>query len=384
MPHKSCCSGCIAFAVSLATAVCPSVAPANTAVGAHPEVARDIQSRTTERDLNLDSDFAWQESVSGPLCGVFAACSAIQLLGANATPEEFVTSEYVGTCEGSSQREIIGIIEAAGYSACPLRNLSIYDLRVVGLPVVSFVRGSAVGDRYDHWVTVEATGNGVVVYDGAREPYEITTAEFLGIWSGVGVFANHKGESSPVLRIWLGRGPLFVFATGLVFAGCKLLKASAIGADQRLSVAALALLSVVLSGFGNFFLGDLKNVEAGVHAATAPFYTVVRRASLTDAVNASAEPGVMLVDARREIDHKLGSIAGSVNIPVSASPLEIQRFLRGVSKDVDIYVYCQSEHCAYDDAIAKQIASLGFKNVNVCDEGWAEYSKSLAGAVSGK
>lgn len=360
--------GTILFEIVPATSYALEMELDRASVGEH---------HTSSYARELDKGFPWREPVSGPLCGIYAACSALQLLGAKVAPEDFLSTMYVGTCGGSNQREIVAVIEDSNYDACALSNLSIYDLRVVGLPLVSFVRSKAIDDRYNHWVTVIAKNDGVVVYDGAKEPYEITVAEFLGIWSGVGVFANQRGSLSPVLLIGLARAPLFLCCSVLVYAAYRVSKSWENTSGMSPSIAVLALSTLLLCVVGNILFGDLRNCEVGISTAVAPFQTTVRETSLTEAVAESAVPTVLLVDARRQIDYEMGSIRRAVNIPISASFHDVKSFLQNVNRNVKVYVYCQSKYCAYDDAIAKQIAFLGFKNVAVCDEGWVEYNESI-------
>jgi len=126
--------------------------------------------------------------------------------------------------------------------------------------------------------------------------------------------------------------------------------------------------------------GDLIHHREGVVVATAVSRSGnFRVGTLADAAQAAARGDMLLVDARRVEDYQLGTIDGAVNIPVTASPWAMSKYLQHLDRDTPVVVFCQSAACGYDETVGTQLVSLGFTNVTVCDEGWREYRESARG-----
>ncbi|MGH7135394.1 MAG: rhodanese-like domain-containing protein [Pirellulales bacterium] len=142
-------------------------------------------------------------------------------------------------------------------------------------------------------------------------------------------------------------------------------------------VAFLCGASLLAALAGNLVFGDPLHHGKGVAAATASSEQAKYRiGTLDDARKATVSGGTLLVDARRERDYRLGTIDGAVNIPVTASVWEINKYLERIKRSTPIVVFCQSASCGYDETVARELVSLGFDDVTVCDEGWREYENS--------
>jgi len=338
--------------------------------------ASDSQ-RSAERIADRLPTADWGETLSGPLCGVYAACTAVELLGREAHPHQFITSEYVGRCGGSTAEEVANAVQKSGCHAHIITRLSALDLQLVGCPVIANVRVNPANDRFNHWVVVVPTPSGVRVYDGLQSPYEIGIGEFLGNWSGIGICAT-ADESNPLVSIWLGRASfLLIMLIGVV----AVLRNK--GFVERINqlgpvrqVVGIGALSLVFTIAGNAVFGDLLHHGKAVSVAAAPSqsrnYTL---GTLDDARKASSSSEALLIDARMADDYELGTIAGAVNIPVTASTWAINSYLEKLDRDTPIVVFCQSALCPYDETIGGQLVSLGFRNVTVCNEGYSEFKK---------
>ena len=325
----------------------------------------------------------WGDNVSGPLCGVYAACTALKMVGVNADPHDFIATRYVGNCGGSTPEEIVRVIGDSRAEACILKQLSAVDLQLLNCPLIANVRSKPAGDRFNHWIVAIPSETGVKVFDGVQQPYEITIAEFLGIWSGIGISVS-RSAVAPQASIWLGRLLLFLIVT-LIFAGVlqarpRLSKrANRFGFVKQAGV--LVAVSIAMAFVGNTIFGDLTNHWRGVATAAAPVHQNYRVGTLDDIRKASDSSKTLLVDARREEDFKLGSVESAVNIPITASTWEIKRYLKNLDRTTPIVIFCQSAYCAYDETVAAELASLGFIDLTVCSEGWVEYKKLAMAAV---
>ncbi len=341
---------------------------------------RDGRDETKPRVASLLGNPNWGKTFSGPLCGVYAACTAIKLIGMEADPRKFLTSKYVGNTKGSSPEEVSQVVKDAGARADILSGLSAFDLRLIDCPLIANVRTSPKTPRFDHWVVVIPTTTGMMIYDGVKKPYNVHTSEFLGIWNGIGICLTRDGPT-PLLFIWVGR--ILVLVTIVLFLFFSLRGRGFLAWVGRSSnhqqVFGLFFASLILFVPGNLLFGDLLHHGKGVKVATASSEAAnYRIGTLDDVKKASASSDMLLVDARREQDYRLGTIEGAVNIPVTASHWEIEDFVKELPRDTPIVVFCQSASCQFDETIASELTSLGFHNLRVCREGWAEFQKLQA------
>lgn len=319
----------------------------------------------------------WGRHLSAPLCGVYAACTAVELVGLKADPRDFVTTRYVGRCGGSSPQELERMVEACGARASTMSRLSVVDLRLMESPIIAYVRPNPDTDRFNHWVTALPSGSHVMIFDELREPFEVSHAEFLGVWSGIGICVTRDG--APLSSVWWARASLLLptLILAVVAVQCRWFLAIVAKASVLKQVAGLFGASLIAALAGNFVFGDPLHHGQGVAAATAASQQAKYRVgTLDDARKASVNRDALLVDARRERDYRLGTIDGAVNIPVTASVREIDQYVKRVHRSTPIVVFCQSASCGYDETVAKQLVSLGFANVTVCDEGWREYDEN--------
>lgn len=323
----------------------------------------------------------WRGNLGGPLCGIYSACSALELVGVSADPKNFVTSRYIGNGGGSSAAELVRLVNDAGGGVHALSRLSSFDLWMTKVPLVANVRVSPSSDRFDHWVVALWNDGGVVLHDGVQKPHKFSIAEFLGNWSGIGIAVTNS-QNDPVLpHIWLGRLCLVEIAVLVGILCIRISRYAAWEARREIrpdwrTILGMSVLSTIFAVGGNLVFGDIPHHNAGVRVATASSgVTKYKKGTLSDAEKASNGSHRLLVDARYEEDFKHGTIPGAVNIPVSASQWAIRDFLESLDRRTQIVVFCQSQYCSFDDTVAAQLTDLGFSDVTACSEGWAEFSK---------
>lgn len=316
----------------------------------------------------------WVEDGEGPLCGLYAACHALQFIGIEALPQDFMATRYVGKCGGSTPQELANVIEDAGGRATIATRLSSFDLRTVGCPAIANVRATPSTSQFNHWVMVLNEGDQIVVYDGPDKRVKIPMAEFLGLWSGLGILVSSENKT-PIYDIWLGRLGVFQFVIAAVLMVCskrlKSIASKVTGAKSQILLIGVGTL--VLALMGNALFGDLRHHRAGVASASAPNRGDFRVGSLEDLKAASVDPDTLLVDARFPTDYDYMSIERAINIPVSALNWDIKDYLQKVPRSTPIVVFCQSARCGFDEQVATQLIGLGFENVTVCEQGYAEF-----------
>lgn len=331
----------------------------------------------------------WSSPASGPLCGVYAACRALQMSGYDCSPTDFYSVKYVGSSSGSTPDELAAIGEAVHARPVVLSGLSLWDLRWLAHPIVANVRSTPFAADYDHWVVAEHSEGLITVFDREASPVRMSVAEFLSLWSGVAVLYAAPGQS-PLPALWFGRALLLqlVLLCGWLSRPLWAKRIEAyrkatppVNAAIRVS-GHIVLLTALLTTCGMALFGDVWHFADGLRLAIAPSRrSSFERMSVDDLRRASASEDKILVDARRAVDYQHGSIPGAINIPVHASLWELREFLRPIDRDVPLVVFCQSAKCEFDNVVADNLSLLGFRNVSVCDGGWREYQQATASAT---
>ena len=203
----------------------------------------------------------------------------------------------------------------------------------------------------------------------------MSAAEFMGLWSGTGIFVS-KGSHFPIkMRLMLLRSLYFaVVITVSLIAGCLANSVASWFMSEVLSEFTFLLGNgVLLACLGVYCFGDVGHWRLGQVTAVAPHVVNLGSVRIFDAESACAAGDGLLVDARRELDFRAGAVDGAVNIPVYADRTEISRYLSDIPRSLPVYVYCQSSACDFDEAVGRTLVSLGFQNVATCTEGYNEY-----------
>lgn len=361
----------LGHAVRLLIALCCIAQGAQAEAGATD--ARPT-GRASLRSL-VDDKISWGNTVRGPVCGVYAACSAIQALGGNVSPRSLINERYVGACDGTTQAELVAAIEDSGYAAFPVDALSSCDLFVSDLPFIALVRPTCVSRKYSHWITVQATKDGTFrVSDSGLDPYTLKPAELMSVWSGAGVFVGRTGGASPLVNVYLLRAAMLLAG---VVAVCVMHAAWSRNPERsRLSgYCRIAVVGLGACGAAAVMFGDIANMHHGLDCAAAAYHKAGIPSVLEEGVDKSRNGEALLIDARHESDFAHDAIAEAVNIPVYATEKNAAKCLARIPKGTPLYVYCQSASCDFDDTVGQLLAAIGFQKVYVCSDGFFEYRK---------
>jgi rhodanese-related sulfurtransferase len=312
---------------------------------------------------------------SGPLCGVYAVSRALSICGFDQPTEPLVKARFVSQCGGSTADDIREMIKYGGGTATARGNLSLFDLLLIGQPLIANVRRSPSDQRFNHWIVVVPKENGLLLYDSTDGGRTVSYGSFLGVWSGAGVFVS-KGDSGIGLLLWLGRLAIFLSSCIILafLLACSHRFVSRFP-DQRpiLEGAAVFVMTAVLSVLGGAVFGSFRAHTDGVRMALGHTNGEPGQISLEDMLAERASKDVVLVDARYHSDFKQGSIPGSISLTVDTSIWELEERLRKTPRDTRILVFCESKSCEFDRRVARNLQVLGFPNVAVSDGGWREY-----------
>jgi rhodanese-related sulfurtransferase len=325
--------------------------------------------------LPKDEDWTWSVDTQGPMCGVYSVSRALTILGYDVAPAEFWSLEYVGNSKGSTPEELVAAVRSKGAYATVVQNMSITDLLTVAAPVIANVRQLTHRNKYDHWVCVVATDDGLRVFDGPGRSRLVDPTLFASSWSGIGIVVAKSPLTGWGLR-FVRAVCMIALVTGtfLVLSVCS----TNTPATLRSGFGQVAAATVVSFVIGTIIYGVVPWDFEAVRAASLPYtLKVPEETDLKVALDASRDPNQLLVDARLSEDFRRGSLPGAVNIPVTAQQPDVGAYLTDVPLDTPIVVFCQSRTCDYDERVAGIIASLKFSDVRITSDGYYEYSEEM-------
>lgn len=121
---------------------------------------------------------------------------------------------------------------------------------------------------------------------------------------------------------------------------------------------------------------DRSDLQPSKEVQPAAEITVVRLENLYSLMQGG---DALLVDCRQALFHHLGSIDGSVNLPVkkfdSAFAELRPRLDQAIEARQVIVLYCQNKKCPYAYQVGKRLASKGYP-VTLYEGGWEEWKES--------
>ena len=306
---------------------------------------------------------------SQPLCGIYAGCRALDLVGYSCDPADFVTAHYISDRMGSTPDDLLRMIDKVGAEATPLMFLSKLELELLGAPVIANVRSRPSATVHDHWVCVFPEGSGLTVFDGPYAGKSVAPADLLPVWNGYALFVGQSNWNA-VFWVWVIR----ILAVLLLMSPTMLLlyfagrTRSPVGFGRQTGALIVTTLAVAL--LGQFLFGDLTNYQRGIRLSVLPWFPHLRQTvSMEDFVTFANDDNYLLLDTRFTNDFAYGSVPGAVNIPFYLPATELERCFDGIPKDVSIVLFCQSSTCGFSETLGEKLEFIGFENVMISDVG---------------
>ena len=92
-----------------------------------------------------------------------------------------------------------------------------------------------------------------------------------------------------------------------------------------------------------------------------------------DATRLYLDKRAIFIDARSPRDYAQGHIRGAQNIPWQSFNEYMDRLFDSIPDDARIVTYCDGERCSLSEDLAKELVSMGYKNVKVLLNGWTRW-----------
>jgi len=98
--------------------------------------------------------------------------------------------------------------------------------------------------------------------------------------------------------------------------------------------------------------------------------------SLEEARRLCLKEGAVFLDARLPADFSKGHIQCAKNVPWQSFEKYMDRVWGVIPEGAVIVTYCDGEHCALSEDLAKELITMGYKNVKVLLNGWTRWQEA--------
>lgn len=329
--------------------------------------------------------------VSGPYCGIYSLVACLNVYGIEPDIQTLLVPEYVGSYQGSSDKELIKAAEAHGLYGKTYGNLTWQELQKSATPMILHFRSSFSDQKYNHWVTYLGVDGGKARLIDV--PHELTTipfAELMAKWDGTAIVISDKPIKG---KMAYASAFHYLGLVTILFGGMFLIQflfwdkaKEAFAARTRperlkrgvLQTAFLlgAVFVIAIVYHATTSVGLLRNPTA-VAEVTRRYYSVdIPEISLAEMEKIVGEKSVPIFDARYLRDYNLGTIPGAKSLSISSSLTERQQQMQDIDKNKRIVVFCQSAGCGYADEVAQFLKFNGYNNVVIYRGGYREWKKN--------
>lgn len=327
--------------------------------------ANSIPSSMSGPSQSNDSRFI------GPVCGIYAVCEALKILGQPVDIELYLTTEYADRETGSNLVQLDRIAQQFGKSIVPIRNLNYCNLESLDPPIIVLLEnGPYRHSPVKHWVLIVGHSDSKLQVKDSRYlglTLEKDIGELLSEWGGKAfVIVDSSNRSSLFL---LAQSSISIAIPLSLAIFCWVLwKPVARTGAVGLRHIAIASLGVLLF---NYFLvlnaAGWPNQELAAFIASKNEVHQFLEISYEEFVE--KRDALVLIDAREPIQFESWSLEDSINLPPSASFTDFKNFKFRHDKTVQIVVFCANEKCPSSDVTASRLKSLGFIDIVVFREG---------------
>jgi hypothetical protein len=328
-------------------------------------IAQGLTGASSQSDLPVP--VLKEIEVSGPYCGIYSLIACLEVYGIHADLESLLLPEYVGSFQGSSDKELIVAAEKYGLYGKTYGNLTWQELQKSTTPMILHVRSSYADQKFNHWVAfLGVEDNKARIIDVPHQLATIPFAELMAKWDGTAIVISDKPITESVFSPARAH---YLWLVMLLLGGMLSIQRFFWNPSKEPSVAPTFLLRVKRGVFQTAFLlgsifvvavlyhatsetGFLRNPTA-VAEVTRRYYSVdIPEISFTEMQKIVSEKKTPIFDARYIRDYKYGNIPGAKTLSINSSLDERQQQLRGISKEQQMVVFCQSSGCGYADEIA--------------------------------
>ena len=102
----------------------------------------------------------------------------------------------------------------------------------------------------------------------------------------------------------------------------------------------------------------------------------LQRISLKDSYSFFTSGEAVFLDARSEEEFKKGHIKNALSISYTLPISKKSEILRDIPKSVPLVTYCDGAECNASEALAIELAELGYSRIMIFFGGWTQWQKA--------
>lgn len=314
---------------------------------------------------------------ASPYCGIYALAAALRAEGLEPNFNELINVNYISSGQGSSIDDLVAAGTKMGAHCVRFNNLTVDALKTANSPFILHLNRSLDQTTSRHWVAFLGDNQGKAhLFDASDGFLTVDYATLLAEWDNVGLsVSREKKWALSYVEVYMRQ---FAFVLGiLVFFLFNDQLANALFPRNQIKRLAYHFITIFLLGFISHRLlpeGLIRNPSAKAIVDTRHFRDNIPSINLEELMRRlSSDEGVQLVDARLPDAFRIGTIPGSVNLPVNSNHSKFYTLVENLDNSQSVVVFCQSEYCAWGDIIAKRLVSIGFPRVEVFPGGYQEF-----------
>lgn len=318
-----------------------------------------------------------------PYCGLYSAHAALHALGIDADLDKMVVPENLSQASGSTALDLVHLVKKYGAAATIRSGLTVASLRAATCPIVLHTAMAVAETGFHHWVLfLGMDGDLIKIYDPPRGLYSVSGAELSSYWDGIGVVierADNQSIVNELMSIPL-LNPELLFAVLLVLIAGGLLRRIAVSViNPACGILIVASISAAV-WHTTVDYGFLRNRDALTNIAARFDRRSIPIITSEQMRHARKRGDVSIVDARLPGAYNSSHIPDAINVPITVTHGELRDALRTIHAHNHVVVYCQSEHCMWSDAIARQFTARGYDRVSVFRAGMNAWETNVPGA----
>jgi len=328
--------------------------------------------------------------VSGPYCGIYSLVAILDTFGIYTDLAELLAPEFVGSFQGSSNKELEKAAEKYGLHGKTYSGLTWQELKSAKSPMILHFRSTYADSQFNHWVAYLGVDGGKArIIDLPHRLTTIPFAELLAKWDGTAIeisqepikgdilaasYSNYLSTVALILGILLALKISFWNPQKEAFTEPTLIQKCKLGTIQSaVLLGLLFVLGILYHALSP--VGFLKNPSA-VAEVTRRYYSVdIPEIDIVEVERAVAEGTIPLYDARFSRDYNFGTIANAKNLSINSSLSERRVIIGSTPKSQRMIVFCQSSGCGYADEVAQFLKFNGYENTVIYRGGYREWKQ---------
>ncbi|HMO16116.1 MAG TPA: rhodanese-like domain-containing protein, partial [Pirellulaceae bacterium] len=342
----------------------------------------EANGQELRREFAYDDNLLLRKSPSH--CGLYSLYAVAHALGDTPEIEKLIDADFLSSEMGSSPIDLQRAADMIGLHATPVAGWSLSALRSSEWPVLLNLSLSEHGDCA-HWIAWLGEENGqALIYDPLSNLETVPYGLLIARWKGVAVIV---GKERPGISNWIKAKVAWL--SWLLFPLCAFFvlsqswkhrhRSSLNEQSMSFMVAVSMILLTLFVWFTlDYFCNDSNSLRNSASTLAANCITSAHNREIARMADYEFDQFLRqgdgyLVDSRPEGTFELGTIQGSINIPINIPLFDFVLRVNELDRSLPVVVFCERASCEWDQIVAGRLNCVGFRDVRVYEPGIEGY-----------